>query len=35
MTSAIYLIVEMSHPLEGSIQISPAPLHKAVSVIGH
>lgn len=34
MAGAIDLILEMSHPLEGAIQISPAPLHKALSIIG-
>ncbi|MHC5539079.1 bestrophin-like domain [Singulisphaera rosea] len=34
MSGAIYLILEMNRPLEGAIQISPAPLHKALSVIG-
>ena len=33
MASAIYLILEMNHPLEGIIRISPAPLHKAIAVI--
>lgn len=34
MASAIYLILEMSHPLEGTIRVSPAPLRKAIAVIG-
>jgi Protein of unknown function (DUF4239) len=34
MAGAIYLILEMNHPLEGAVRISPAPLHKALSVIG-
>ena len=34
MAGAIYLILEMNHPLEGAVQISPAPLQKALSVIG-
>ena len=34
MASAIYLILEMSRPLAGVMQISPAPLRKALSVIG-
>jgi hypothetical protein len=34
MAGAIYLILEMNRPLEGAVQISPAPLHKALSVIG-
>jgi len=33
MAGAIYLILEMNRPLEGAVQISPAPLHKALSVI--
>ena len=34
MAGAIYLILEMNRPLEGAVRISPAPLRKAVSVIG-
>jgi Protein of unknown function (DUF4239) len=34
MAGAIYLIMEMNRPLEGVVQISPAPLRKALSVIG-
>jgi hypothetical protein len=34
MSGAIYLILEMNRPLEGAVQISPAPLRKALSVIG-
>jgi hypothetical protein len=34
MAGAIYLILEMSRPLEGAVQISPAPLQKALTVIG-
>jgi hypothetical protein len=34
MAGAIYLIMEMNRPLEGAVQISPAPLRKALSVIG-
>ena len=34
MAGAIYLILEMARPLEGVVQISPAPLRKALSVIG-
>jgi hypothetical protein len=34
MAGAIYLILEMNRPLEGAVQISPAPLRKAISVIG-
>jgi Protein of unknown function (DUF4239) len=33
MAGAIYLILEMNRPLEGAVQISPAPLQKALSVI--
>jgi hypothetical protein len=35
MAGAIYLILELNRPLEGAVQISPAPLQKALSVIGH
>jgi hypothetical protein len=34
MAGAIYLILEMNQPLEGAVQILPAPLRKALSVIG-
>lgn len=34
MAGAIFLILEMNRPLEGAVQISPAPLQKALSVIG-
>ena len=34
MAGAIYLILEMNRPFEGAVRISPAPLLKAVSVIG-
>jgi hypothetical protein len=34
MAGAIYLILEMNRPLEGVVQISPAPLRKALAVIG-
>jgi hypothetical protein len=33
MSGAIYLILEMNRPLEGAVQISPAPLQKALLVI--
>jgi hypothetical protein len=33
MAGAIYLILEMARPLEGAVQISPAPMKKALSVI--
>jgi hypothetical protein len=34
MAGAIYLILEMNRPFEGAVRISPAPLLKALSVIG-
>jgi hypothetical protein len=34
MAGAIYLILELNRPLAGAVQISPAPLQKALSVIG-
>jgi hypothetical protein len=34
MVGAIYLILEMNRPFEGAVRISPAPLLKALSVIG-
>ena len=34
MAGAIFLILELSHPLDGAIKASSAPLHKALSVIG-
>jgi hypothetical protein len=34
MAGAIYLILELNRPLEGAVQISPAPLQKALAVIG-
>lgn len=34
MAGAVYLILELSHPLDGVIQVSGAPLHKALSVLG-
>jgi hypothetical protein len=33
--SAIFLILEMSHPLDGYIKVSSAPLLKALEMIGH
>lgn len=33
MAGAIYVILEMNRPLEGAVQISPAPLRKALSVL--
>jgi hypothetical protein len=35
MAGAIYVILEMDRPLEGAVQISPAPLRKALAVIGN
>jgi hypothetical protein len=34
MAGAIYLILEMNRPLEGAVQVSPAPLQKALMIIG-
>ena len=34
MSGAIFLIMELNHPLEGYIKVSSAPLHKALSLIG-
>jgi hypothetical protein len=34
MSGAIFLIMELNHPLEGVIKVSSAPLLKALSVIG-
>jgi hypothetical protein len=33
MSGAIFLILELNHPLEGTIKVSSAPLHKALSLI--
>jgi hypothetical protein len=33
MAGAIFLILEMNRPLDGTIRVSPAPLHKSLSVI--
>ena len=33
-SSAIFLILEMSHPLDGSIKVSSAPMVKALELIG-
>lgn len=33
-SGAIFLILEMSHPLQGIIRISNAPLHKALLILG-
>lgn len=35
VASAIFLILEMSHPLDGLIKVSSAPLLKALELIGH
>lgn len=34
MSGAVFLILELSHPLEGIIKVSSEPLQKAVTVIG-
>jgi hypothetical protein len=34
ISGAIYLILELNNPLEGTIKVSSAPLHKALSLIG-
>lgn len=34
MSGAVFLILELSHPLEGTIKVSSAPLQKAATVIG-
>lgn len=34
VSGAIYLILELNDPLEGTIRVSSAPLHKALSIIG-
>ena len=33
MSAAIFLILEMNHPLDGIIQVSSAPLEAALAVI--
>ena len=35
VSSAVFLILEMSHPLDGFIKVSSAPLLKALELIGH
>jgi hypothetical protein len=35
VASAVFLILEMSHPLDGFIKVSSAPLLKAIELIGH
>ena len=34
MAGAIFLILELNHPLEGRIKVSSAPMQKALSLIG-
>ena len=34
MSGAIFLILELNKPLEGTIKVSSAPLHKALLLIG-
>jgi hypothetical protein len=34
MSCAIFLILELNNPLEGTIKVSSAPFHKALSLIG-
>ena len=34
VASAIFLILEMNHPLEGVIKVSSAPMRKALELIG-
>jgi hypothetical protein len=34
MSGAIFLILELNHPLEGAIKVSSAPLLKTLSIIG-
>jgi hypothetical protein len=34
MSGVIFLILELNQPLEGTIKVSSAPLHKALSLIG-
>ena len=35
VSSAVFLILEMNHPLDGFIKVSSAPLLKALELIGH
>jgi hypothetical protein len=35
VSSAVFLILEMSHPLDGIIKVSSAPMLKALELIGH
>ncbi|MGO8838019.1 MAG: hypothetical protein ACLQAH_04540 [Limisphaerales bacterium] len=35
VSSAVFLILKMSHPLDGFIKVSNAPLLKALELIGH
>ena len=34
VSGAIFLILEMNHPLDGRIKVSSAPLHKALEHLG-
>ena len=34
VSGAIFLILEMNHPLDGMIKVSSAPLHKALEHLG-
>ena len=34
MSGAIFLILELNHPLEGTIKVSSAPLYKTLALIG-
>jgi hypothetical protein len=34
LSGAIFLILELNQPLEGTIKVSSAPLHKALLLIG-
>jgi len=35
VSSAMFLILEMSHPLDGLVKVSNAPMLKALELIGH
>ena len=35
VSSAVFLILEMSHPLDGLIKVSNAPMLKALELMGH
>jgi hypothetical protein len=34
MAGAIFLILELNHPLDGFVKVSSAPLRKALLIIG-